>query len=88
MGFPVKVVFTEDLPGGEYGHCNAELGEVRISSELEGLHREAVVLHELAHFIWSKTQKANSKINEEEFCTKCELFASLLKISSSLGVDK
>ena len=88
MGFPVKVIFTDDLPAGEYGHCDPARGEIRVSAALEGRHSEAVVFHELAHFIWNRTFSGRNKISEEEFCTKCELFATVSENSCSLGLDK
>jgi hypothetical protein len=81
MGFPITVVFTDDLPEGEYGHCRAEEGRIYVSKSLMGSHREAVVFHELAHFLWSKACAGRKKVSEEEFCTLCELFATL-------GLDK
>ena len=75
MGFPVKVVFTDDLPEGEYGHCKPVEGVVYVATGLTNEHREAVLYHELGHFIWSKAV-TGKKVDEEEFCTLVEFFAT------------
>lgn len=77
IGVPVKVVFTDDLPDGEYGHCRPVTAEIRVASHLSPMQEYAVLLHEAMHFIWSKTRKADDVLTEEEVCTLAENLATV-----------
>jgi hypothetical protein len=87
MGHEIEVAYTLDLPEGEYGHCKPMQEEIRVAEYLSETSEIAVILHELAHFLWFKTREQGETIGEEEFCKMVELFATIPQITKNWHGD-
>lgn len=78
LGFDVEVIYTDDLPDGNYGHCRSMESQIRISDQIPKQQQSATLIHEAMHFVWAKTRDADDQLNEEEVCTLVECLAPLM----------